>query len=331
MLRRVTSEPDLAYADKPEPLTGGFWAELVKFRLEGAPASWTGPLVARVMPDPVTAAKETAFQGEVAAQGYATPAVHAAGGPAEGVGGRAFMVMDLAVGQPLLAGLDGLGALLKLPSLARRLPVVLADVLVALHRLDPAPVQRRLAEAAVPQPGIDVMLASLRDAATRLNRDDLAQAAAWLQNNPPSPAQSVICHGDMHPFNVLVADDGRTTVLDWSASTFAPATYDLAFTSVMLGEPPLHAPGALGPVVRAAGRALSRRFLRTYERGTGAKVDRASLEWHQGLVCLRALIEVAGWVTDGTIEDRRGHPWLISGAALADRLHGLTEVPVRPR
>ena len=26
-----------------------------------------------------------------------------------------------------------------------------------------------------------------------------------------------ICHGDLHPFNVLVDDRGQTTVLDWSA------------------------------------------------------------------------------------------------------------------
>ena len=38
----------------------------------------------------------------------------------EGVDGRAFMVMDLAAGRPLLAGLDGVAAVKKLPSLARR-------------------------------------------------------------------------------------------------------------------------------------------------------------------------------------------------------------------
>jgi hypothetical protein len=120
-------------------------------------------------------------------------------------------------------------------------------------------------------------------------------------------------------------------VLDWSASTFAAAAYDLGFTSVMLAEPPLYVPRALRPVVRAAGRALSRRFVRAYARRSGAPVDRSSLAWHQAVVCLRALVEVAGWVADGTIENRTGHPWLISGQALANRLSTLTDAAVRPR
>src|SRR5918994_1408577 len=122
VLRRVTGDAQLAYESDPVPLTGGFWAELVTFRLADPPPGWAGPLVARVMPDAATAAKETVFQADIADQGFATPRVLASGGPADGVDGRAFMVMTLADGHPLLAGLDGIGALAKLPSLARRLP-----------------------------------------------------------------------------------------------------------------------------------------------------------------------------------------------------------------
>jgi hypothetical protein len=114
VLRRLTNEPALAYAAPPERLTGGFWAELLAFRLVGAPDGLSGDLVARVMPDAAVAGKETAFQAEVAAQGFSTPAVHLAGGPDDGLG-RAFMVMDRADGAPLLAGLDGVGAITRLP------------------------------------------------------------------------------------------------------------------------------------------------------------------------------------------------------------------------
>ena len=71
----------------------------------------------------------------------------------------------------------------------------------------------------------------------------------------------MLCHGDMHPFNVLVTDDGALTVLDWSAAMLAPATYDLGFTSLLLAEPPLVVPGLLRPIVRRAG-APCRRFVR---------------------------------------------------------------------
>jgi hypothetical protein len=61
VLRAATSTPTLAFDGPPGRLTGGFWAELVSFRLRGAPPGWQGDLVARVMPDPRIAAKETAF------------------------------------------------------------------------------------------------------------------------------------------------------------------------------------------------------------------------------------------------------------------------------
>jgi aminoglycoside phosphotransferase (APT) family kinase protein len=303
----------------------------VTFRLADAPTGWEGPLVARVMPDPATAAKETVFQAAVAGQGFATPPVLASGGPADGVDGRAFMVMTLADGHPLLSGLDGMGALAKLPSLARRLPVTLATVLAALHRVDPTPIEDGLDAAGVARPGLDSMLESLRGTADALGRTDLAAAAAWLQAHRPEAEPVVVCHGDMHPFNVLVDDRGATTVLDWSAATLAPRTYDLGFTSLVLAAPPLVVPRPLRPVVGAAGRALSRRFVGAYERAAGGPVDAVSLAWHQGVVCVRALVEVAGWVDAGTIEGRDGHPWVIAGAAFASRLRDLTGTAVTPR
>jgi len=331
VLRRVTGDDRLAYHGAPRALTGGFWAELLTFRLADPPVGWTGALVARVMPDAATAAKETVFQAEVARQGFATPRVLASGGPAEGIDGRAFMVMTLADGRPLLAGLDGVRALAKLPSLARHLPVTLATVLAALHRLDPAPIEDGLDPAGIPSPRLDTMLESLRTTSAALGRGDLADAAAWLQAHRPVDEPVVVCHGDMHPFNLLVDDRGQTTVLDWSAAMLAPGTYDLGFTSLVLSSPPLAVPRALLPVVGAAGRALSRRFVRAYERSTGRSLDPSALAWHRCLVCLRALVEVAGWVAVGTIDGRDGHPWVLAGDAFASRLTDLTGVAVTPR
>lgn len=331
-MREASGSVDVDFAGPPTLLAGGFWATLVSFELADAPPGWEGPLVARVMPDPATAAKETAVQREVAVAGYPTPRVLTAGGPSPGIDGQAYLVMDLALGRPLLSGLDGLRALVRLPSLAKRLPETLAGALARLHRLDPAPVTQVLASAGLPPPDLATMLSHLGATASALGRLDLAAAAAWLEGHPPGNAASVVvCHGDMHPFNVLVDDDGRATVLDWSASVLAPASYDLGFTSLLLAEPPLLLPGPLRPVVRRAGAALSRRFLRAYERAAGAPVDREALRWYHALVCLRALVEVAGWVGAGTVADRGGHPWVLAGDALAGRLGAATGVPVTPR
>ena len=95
------------------------------------------------MPDASIAAKETAFQSAVAAEGFPTPVVRLSGGPADGLG-RAYLVMDLVQGQPLLAGLDGIGAVRRLPRLIRQLPVALGRSMASLHDLDPTIVVERL-------------------------------------------------------------------------------------------------------------------------------------------------------------------------------------------
>jgi aminoglycoside phosphotransferase (APT) family kinase protein len=325
LLRERLAEPNLQFEGEPTKLTGGFWAELFTFRLTPAPNEWDRPLVARVMPDAGIASKESAFQLEVAAQGYPTPAVRLMQGSETGIDGRAVMVMDLAEGAPLLAGLDGVAAVTKLPTLARRLPVVLADVLAQLHGLAPGPVVDRLGASDAPRPDLEQMLHSLRSTADLLDRPALAAAVKWLADHRPATTSDVICHGDMHPFNVLSGETGLT-VLDWSAGVIAPREYDLGFTSLMLAEPPLMAPPLLRPVIRRAGRALSKRFLKAYASKAGVTVDPNTLAWHQGLICVRALTEVAGWAVAGTLQAREGHPWVINEAAIGGRLQHLTGI-----
>jgi aminoglycoside phosphotransferase (APT) family kinase protein len=160
---------------------------------------------------------------------------------------------------------------------------------------------------------------------------DLTAAARWLLDHPPASSPSVICHGDLHPFNVLVDGDGHVTVLDWSAALLAPRPYDVAFTSLVVAEPPLLVGPILRPVVRAGGRLLSWRFVRRYQRHSGTTIDKHELRWYQAVVCLRALVEVAGWADEQTVSEREGHPWLVSGPAFARRLSNITGVRVRAR
>ncbi len=330
VMRTAIATPALAYDGAPSRLTGGFWAELVSFRLREAPKGWRGPLVARIMPDPATAAKETAVQSVVAEQGFPTPTVHLAGGPDDGLG-QAFLVMDLASGGSMLNGLGGLGAIAALPRMARRLPDTLATTMARLHQVDVGPVRQRLASAGIATPSVAAFVDHVTAGAALAGRADLEAAGRWLAEHPPAAPPEVVCHGDLHPFNVLVDADGTVTVLDWSAALLAPAAYDLAFTGLVLAEPPVSVPAPVRPLVRAAGRALARRFRRTYARETGGPIDPAALAWCEGVICLRALVEVAGWVAAGEADERTGHPWLVAGPAFAARLSRLVGVPVRAR
>jgi aminoglycoside phosphotransferase (APT) family kinase protein len=330
VLRARTGKPELNYAGPPVPLHGGFWAELVAFSLTDPPPGWPADLVARVMPDAWFARKETIVQAGMAAAGFPTPAVRAAGGPDDGVG-RAFMVMDRADGSPLLSGLEGIGAIVTVLRTAGRLPEVLASTMARLHAIDPQPIRDQLDREGDEAPStVDGLLGMLERLAAGFQRADLAAAARWLLEHPPPPAADVVCHGDLHPFNLLVSDK-RVTVLDWSNCMLAPRTHDVAFTSLMLAEPSIAVPAPLRPLLRSAGRLLARRFIRRYERNAQVTVAPAELAWHRAVVCLRALTEVASWVHHGVVADHESHPWLVIGQVTAARLSAVTGIEVRPR
>jgi aminoglycoside phosphotransferase (APT) family kinase protein len=329
VLRPVGGSPSLTYARAPVPLTGGFWAELFAFSLMQPPDGWPHDLVVRVMPEANTARKETLIQAAVAATGFPTPVVRAAGGPDDGLG-RAFMVMDRAPGAPLLSGLSLTGALGRGPALFGEIPRLLASTMARLHALDPEPVRGQLEAAAFAIVSVGSMLEMMRERAAEFGRPDLAQAAQWLIDHPARPAPDVICHGDLHPFNLLL-DGARVTLLDWSTALLAPRSYDVAFTCLALSEPALAVPGWLRSPVRWMGRRMAGRFARSYQAGTGVVIDRTELAWYQAAVCLRALVEVSGWTHSGQHDAHTGHPWLATAPAFAARLRAATGVAVRSR
>lgn len=117
-----------------------------------------------------------------------------------------------------------------------------------------AELQREL--AGVPAP---VVLPALRDRlraklrrAARVVGDDLAGAAAAVG----CERERVICHGDLHPGNVIVTGDGPI-VVDWFDAARGDRRFDLARTSILLttGDPGEHLRGADAAVLAAVHEA----------------------------------------------------------------------------
>ena len=305
-LRQESLTPGLELVGPPKPLSGGFWAEMWTLALTQPAGLLPEKVVLRLAPDPLAAARETAVQAAVAAQGYPTPLIHASD---TGRGDlRAWSVMDFATGDPLLAGLNGVRALTSLPRLAMDLPDTLARAAVELHRLDPEPVAAELDTLVAESAGINRLLEHYISHVHTLDDVPLARLVERVATTRPHSKLQVICHGDLHPFNVLSNGD-QYVVLDWTAARIAHPAYDLAFTRLLLANPPLHAPRPLRPFINIAALRIATRFLTTYTKLSPHKIDADTLAWYHSLQACRILIDLASWRAAGTADLHPGHPW----------------------
>src|SRR5207253_7106912 len=158
--------------------------------------------------------------------------------------------------------------------------------------------------------------------AASTDRPDLMRAGDRLRARQPQTGAEVICHGDFHPFNLLV-DGDRVSVVDWSVGLVADPAFDLAFTALTMSAAPIAVPRALRGPVRAAARSGSRWFLRLYRRyrgSAGVSVEPAVLDWYTAVHCYRALAEVAEWVATEKVDAQAGHPWLLMAPQMAVHL-----------
>lgn len=306
-------------------MTGGQWATMFRLAVDGTPDGVPSDLVLRVVPHAEMGAKELAVQRAAAIAGVPTPAVRLTGVEGGPLGG-AWAVMDFAPGAPLLAGLDGFAAVRGFPRILRQLPGQLADTMAALHRIEPQPVIDSVRQAA-PNVAltVDELWPHLRAAATATGTPSLVAAIDALVASQPDQSDRVLCHGDLHPFNVL-ADGDHLTVLDWTGAIVAPAAFDVALTWLLLRYPPLETSDALRPVISAAGSVLAKRFISRY-RGANPSADLSRLDWYKALHASRVLVDLATWRHDGDPQAET-HPWRLVAPGAADVLSDATGVVI---
>lgn len=325
-LREATGDGALRYAEPPAQLAGGYHAEMFRFRLAGAPPELDRDLVARILPDPGSGAWEATIQRYVADQGFPTPAVRVVA-PETSPLGRFLIVMDAVDGSPPMSGLRASTVARQVPALLRHLPDQMAEIAARLHSLDAAPLADELARLGSGVPFTTAgYVRRLGEVAASAGRGDLAVIAERLGAREVRGAPLVVTHGDLHPFNLLVGPAG-TVVIDWTVARVAHPAFTVAFTTLLLRNPPVPLRGPAAAGVRIAGRRIARRFLRSYHErtdGTPAEVDDAQLAWHSGVHALRILVELELWLarSDGAPQD---HPWTIlepRAAAILSELVG---------
>ncbi|MEY2523224.1 MAG: hypothetical protein QOJ66_1789 [Ilumatobacteraceae bacterium] len=305
-------------------MTGGHWAAIYSFELAAPPDELRGPLVLRVMPSPGGAVVETIVQRSVADHGYPTPRV-VLDGTDQALGG-AFMVMQRVEGVALLAGL-GIGRTLwTLPKTVRRVASQLSVASVQLHDLDPQPVIDALDEAGVDITSLGVAgrMNEIRGAAER-SVGGFEELLTWLDRGRPVLTPAVVCHGDIHPFNMLMTADDSFSVLDWTNANVCRRELDVGFTAALLQCAPIEVPSIASKPLGVLTGALARRFVDTYRRMAPINLD--VVEWFEVLQYGRCLAAVATTSTDDAIVGS-SHPFRISAPAMIRQLRIITGVQI---
>jgi aminoglycoside phosphotransferase (APT) family kinase protein len=282
-LRPVVGRGELAYAEAPTVLSGGFFTENHAFRLADVSSPWSGSMVVRLFPVALgddAVRREAVVQRELAAAGFPTPCVTHFD-PQARIDGRRYFVMERMPGKPLMGGIRASMLLRDGPGLLRRLARVTADRQADLHAIDSAPVLEAL----------DGTAATIERWFEQLERliDEggvgFAAGLNWLiANRPVERGRPVVCHGDLHPGNILVDGDGEVTaVLDWTVATIAEPSLDVGFTTMALSLAPLDAPRPVQRIVARFGRGIARSYVRAYVARTGADVS--AQPYYEALRC----------------------------------------------
>ncbi len=308
-LRRRVAPDGLRFAEEPERIGRGMDTHVYAFRVEGegVDGAWAGPLVLRLYHSErqgEKAAREAAVQRFAFECGFPAVLPLAMERVCEPLG-LPIMVMARAPGVPMLERM-GLN-----PSRIVRLLAKMAELHAALHGLP-------VAGCPLPSEGplIERRLQELRAPTGRPAGDGLANALRWLEAHKWAviDEEASLCHNDFHPLNILVADDGAPTVLDWSDAAIGDRHHDVARTLVLFWVAPIAArSGAERVLLRISRGWLAARYLNAYRRLL--PVDRVRLRYWEALHAFQ------GWRLLADLQDSQG------GTAAEARPDSVEQIP----
>lgn len=328
-LRRVLDRAELAFAEPPVRIRGGFDTAIYGFRLAAASGPLSAPLVLRLFRYEQGSAQarfEGAVHAAVAALGYPAPRVLAMG-EVESELGRAFLVLERVPGRRMLDPI--------LHPRSLRAPEVLADAQARLHALDATAFEREIAAAGVAPSrlALEAELAELAGGIERLSLDGLGGGLRWLVRRRPAVRERAICHGDFHPLNVLVENGDLSGVVDWARVRICDPAYDVGVTLALLRVGPVELPTLLAPALQAGRRALIAVYRRAYARHR--PLDEEAVRWFEALRHLVILLEAsehrladAGAILRPSKPTAFGAPRAV--ASVVARFRALTGVEVAP-
>jgi aminoglycoside phosphotransferase (APT) family kinase protein len=285
-LRERFQNDALSFVEEPAAIGDGWETYIYGFQLAGAAdAAWAVPLVLRLFPSvemSSQAKREAAVQGFARERGVPTPTVLAA--DASGVAlGLPWIVMERFAGRTVLE------LIAENPIKNRGLTPRVAELQASLHRVAvdgcPLPSDVTLAERQVE---------GFRARIEHFGLEGLEDEMAWLIGNASRVANEelALCHGDFHPNNVMVGDNGALCVIDWARAELGDRHHDLAATMLVMRAAPVQATSAMERFLDRFGRSmLERRFVGSYRKQL--PIDKGRLRYWEALEALEWMLRVA--------------------------------------
>lgn len=161
-------------------------------------------------------------------------------------------------------------------------------------------------------PHLDAISFLKDDLELRRNRVKTSESSGtldWLQRHASSALMasddfSVICHGDFHPLNALVAEDGSIGIVDWTDASLGDRHHDVGRTIATYWFGALVAETKLQRnALRILRPWMQNTHQRAYEESWSKKLDKDRLNWWQVAHLYRFWLLLAE-LADGTVASR---------------------------
>jgi len=217
-LKQETGNKEIQYASPPKPLAGGFEAQMYEFTLVNQPKNIPEKLVLRIIPS--DSPRHEAYltgttQTYLANYGFPTPKTYFIHPQTETLGGQ-FIIMEYIQGKTMYDTYpDHYSAKL------------MTETYHALHSIDPTPLIQQFKEANVSEKWFQGLV--WREEYIHTQAKWLRPALKWVKENyPKDRVNHRLCHGDLHPLNIMVRDEKVVGVVDWGCLKIEDFHYDLA-------------------------------------------------------------------------------------------------------
>jgi len=308
-LRDELHDSTIDYASPLTQLKGGFETFMYCFNLKNIEEKLNKRLVLRLFPEyhgPDSVLWEATIQNALADEGYPVPRAHLICTDKSKLGG-AFFIMEFLPGETMMTA-------------SKNVPEILGKTHAKLHSIDPKSLIKALKKHGFNKNQYLFQKGFNNDLKTAKKSELpwILDIVEWLiKNRPTEPKSLAICHGDFHPYNILIQDGKIAAVLDWGSTLIADPALDIANTIKLITIFSKHFP--LGPEFESLDRdKFSRVYLDAYHAQN--PVDNIKIDYYGVVRSLTALIE--GLKGNQTLR----HPPLVKD--LLEFIHKVTGIQI---